>query len=260
MDEFIQYPPWLLCLLTIRVTWIIFPRIGVNGGKDAFETTTYVSNLNSVTLLRIFDVPPASAHLFFNSSMPKKCCWCFRKSGKPINITLSSSLSFHPFTTCFERIDSRITNSWGGETFHQPGGFSASKIAKPGVYWVHMSSPPKKTVNPKLGGGPKNAWKIRRDESCCRSTNPTENCPAIRHHLSTVIVEQAEVQGAVVLWGNTQEPARWVFWCFLMSLVKGRGNANVGIAWHCLLISNVWIWNTLNLQNDSTKKPYNKEH
>lgn len=120
-------------------------------GKDAFETTTYVSNLNSVTLLRIFDVPPASAHLFFNSSMPNKCCWWFRKSGKPINITLSSSLSFHPFTTCFERIDSRITNSWGGETFHQPGGFSASKIAKPGVYWVHMSSPPKKTVNPKLG-------------------------------------------------------------------------------------------------------------
>ena len=132
-------------------------------GKDAFETTTYVtyvSNLNSVTLLRIFDVPAASAHLFFNSSMPKKCCWWFRKSGKSIIITLSSSLSFHPFTTCFERIDSRITNSWGGETFHQPGGFSASKIAKPGVYWVHMSPPPKKTVNPKLGGGPKNAWKM----------------------------------------------------------------------------------------------------
>lgn len=120
--------------------------------------------------------------------------------------------------------------------------------------------PPEKNGEPEIGGGPKNAWKIRRDESCCRSTNPTENCPAIRHHLSTVIVEQAEVQGAVVLWGNTQEPARWVFWCFLMSLVKGRGNANVGIAWHCLLISNVWIWNTLNLQNDSTKKPYNKEH
>ena len=74
-------------------------------GKDAFETTTYVSSLNSVTLFRIYDVPPASAHLFFNSSVQKKCCSYFKKSGKPV-IIINMRIKY--FTTCFEIIDSRI--------------------------------------------------------------------------------------------------------------------------------------------------------
>ena len=164
-------------------------------GKDAFETTTYVSSLSSVTLLRIFDVPAASAHLFFNSSMPKKCCWWFRKSGKPIIITLSRSLSFHPFTTCFERIDSRIPN-----------------------YWVHMSSPPKKTVNPKLGGGPKNAWKIRRDESWRSIYKPHGEYPPIQPPLYCNRRASGSARSCCTLRQHPRACGRWVFLMFSLCL------------------------------------------